>query len=174
MSGTSLPFLAESGLNITTADTLAANISSKENERRVKAFLDSDEVLSVQLHPDDDTARRHGLPNGKTEAWHILAAEPDAWLAVGTADGATSADVLSAIDAGADADRVRDLLHRVPARPGDTWLVDAGTIHALGPGVTMFEIQQTSDATWRLYDWDREPRRELPPVRDQAGEPGCE
>jgi mannose-6-phosphate isomerase len=124
-------------------------------------FLDTSQVLSVQVHPDNEVAASQGLPNGKTEAWHILAAEPTACLFVGTAEDVSTTDLLDAVEDGAGRDQMAHLLRRVPAVPGETWLVEAGTIHAVGPGVTLFEIQQSSDATWRIYDWEREPKRDV-------------
>jgi mannose-6-phosphate isomerase len=124
-------------------------------------FLDAEQHLSVQVHPDDSVAEQHGLPHGKTEAWHLLEAAEDAWLAMGTGDGVTAADLAEAVDAGGDEERVLACLSRHKARPGDTWIVEAGTIHALGAGISCFEVQQNSDVTYRIYDWNREPRREL-------------
>jgi len=124
-------------------------------------LLDTSAVLSVQVHPDDTVASTQNLPNGKTEAWHVLAAEPTACLFVGTADDVSDSDLLDAVQAGVSPNQMTQLLRRVPAVPGETWLVEAGTIHAVGPGVTIFEIQQSSDATWRIYDWERQPAREL-------------
>jgi len=124
-------------------------------------FLDAEQVLSVQVHPDDAVARRHGLPNGKTEAWHIVEAAPGAELFIGLAEGVTTARLFDAIEAGASSDAVTALLRRVPATAGDTWLIEAGTIHAVGPGVALFEVQQNSDATYRIHDWDRKPARAL-------------
>lgn len=149
-------------------------------------FLDAEEVLSVQVHPDDEVARRHGLARGKTEAWHVLEAAPGAELFLGLAEGVSARNLFDAIEGGATPDDVADLLRRVPARAGDTWLVEAGTIHAVGPGVSIFEIQQNSDATYRIYDWDRKPARELhiaeareasrdvPPVRPCQPSPGAD
>ena len=125
-------------------------------------FLDSDERLSVQVHPDDVIAPTQGEPNGKTEAWHILAAEPDAEMWVGLAADVTVEQLVDTVAGGAASAEVEALLRRVPARAGDTWLIEAGTVHAVGPGVTLYEIQQTSDATWRIYDWDRPPTPERP------------
>lgn len=124
-------------------------------------FLDTEQVLSVQVHPDDAVARKQSLPNGKTEAWHVLSAEPGACLFVGPADGVSPTDVLDAAARGVSKAQMAECLRRVPAVAGQTWLVEAGTIHAVGPGVTLFEIQQTSDATWRIYDWERTPVRPL-------------
>jgi len=124
-------------------------------------FLDAEQDLSVQVHPDEAMAKRHGLPHGKTEAWHILEADDQAWLAMGTAEGRTALDLSEAVAADEGDERVLECLSRQKARSGDTWLVEAGTIHALGAGIGCFEVQQNSDITYRIYDWNREPRREL-------------
>ena len=118
-------------------------------------FLDCEEALSVQVHPDDATARAQGLPRGKTEAWHVLAAEPDACVWLGTAPGVTAARLLDRVAAGAGDDEVRRLLRRVPVRAGDTLVVRAGSVHAIGPGLLLYEVQQNSDTTWRIHDWGR-------------------
>jgi mannose-6-phosphate isomerase len=118
-------------------------------------FLDCEEVLSLQVHPDDATARRQGLPRGKTEAWHVLAAEPGASVWLGTAPGVTAAQLLERVAAGAGDDEIRALLRRVPVAPGDTLVVRAGSIHAIGPGLLIYEVQQSSDTTWRIHDWGR-------------------
>lgn len=108
--------------------------------------------LSVQVHPDDEAARRlEGEPWGKSEAWHVLAAEPEAEIILGLRPGVDRAAVEEAVRRG----RLVELLARVPARAGDTFHLPAGTIHATGPGLTIFEIQQASDITYRFYDWDR-------------------
>lgn len=124
-------------------------------------FLDADADLSVQVHPDDAVARGHGLARGKTEAWHVIDAEPGAQLYIGLIDGVTPELLFETIEAGATSDEIRGLLRSVPARAGDTWLIEAGTIHAVGAGVAIFEVQQNSDATYRIFDWERQPAREL-------------
>jgi mannose-6-phosphate isomerase len=118
-------------------------------------FLDCAEALSVQVHPDDETARAQGLPRGKTEAWHVLAAEPEAAVWLGTAPGVSAARLLDRVAAGAGDDEVRALLRRVPVRAGDTLVVRGGTVHAIGPGLLLYEVQQNSDTTWRIHDWGR-------------------
>jgi mannose-6-phosphate isomerase len=118
-------------------------------------FLDCEEALSVQVHPDDATARAQGLPRGKTEAWHVLAAEPGACVWLGTAPGVSGARLIERVQAGADDDEVRSLLRRVPVRAGDTLVVRAGSVHAIGPGLLLYEVQQNSDTTWRIHDWGR-------------------
>lgn len=109
------------------------------------------EKLSVQVHPDDDYARAHHASRGKTEMWHILAAEPGAKIAAGFREP-LSADKLRAA---ALSGEIEQLLEWFEARPGDTFFIPAGTVHAIGGGLTLCEIQQNSDVTYRLYDYGR-------------------
>ena len=118
-------------------------------------FLDSEQLLSLQVHPDDAVAARQGLPRGKTEAWVVLEAEPGAGVYLGTAEGIAAATLLDRVAAGAGDDEVRSLLRRIEVGPGDVLLVRAGTVHAIGPGLAIFEVQQNSDTTWRIHDWGR-------------------
>jgi len=118
-------------------------------------FLDCEQLLSLQVHPDDVVAQASGLPCGKTEAWHVLAAEPDACVWLGTAPGTTVAELVAAVRNGADGAALQALLQRVDVAAGDTLLVPAGSAHAIGPGLLLYEIQQNSDTTWRLHDWGR-------------------
>lgn len=115
-------------------------------------YLCANRPLSVQVHPDDAAARRmHLSDSGKCEAWYILAAEPGSVLYLGLqpdVDAATFA-------AQAGGPGVADLLMAWPAHAGQFALVPAGTLHSIGAGVTLVEIQQNSDVTFRLYDWDR-------------------
>ena len=118
----------------------------------VKLLFPADK-LSVQVHPDDAHARSLGQPRGKTECWYVLAADPGAQIALGfnsTAD-ATPDAVRAAIAAGT----LEDLLNWVPVAPGDMVFVDAGTVHAIGPGMVLLETQQTCDITFRMYDYGR-------------------
>lgn len=114
-------------------------------------FLFPHEKLSVQVHPDDAGARRVGEPNGKTECWYVLAAEPGAQVALGLKPGVTKEQLRRAIDELT----VEDLLQWVDVRPGDMIYVEAGTVHAIGPGSVLVETQQNSDTTYRLYDYGR-------------------
>ena len=119
-------------------------------------FLDAADTLSVQVHPDDARARGYDpTENGKTEAWVIVDAEPGAILYAGLKPG-TDADALRTAS---EAGTVADLLHRFEVTAGDCVFIPAGTVHAIGAGVVLAEIQQSSDLTFRLYDWGyRDPR----------------
>ena len=117
-------------------------------------FLDARVPLSVQVHPDDEQAKveRDG---GKNEAWIVLHAGPNARLIHGLRPGVTAAELREK----AHTPAVESLLRAFKPRVGDTWHVPAGTVHSIGPDVVVFEVQQNSDVTYRLYDWGR--RREL-------------
>src|SRR5258707_10251529 len=114
-------------------------------------FLFPREKLSVQVHPDDEGAAQIGQACGKTECWYILRAEPGAQVGLGLKDGVTKAQVERAI---AEV-RLEPLLNWIDVHEGDMVYVDAGTVHAIGPGAVIVETQQNSDTTYRLYDYGR-------------------
>ena len=116
-------------------------------------LLDATDWLSVQVHPDNDQAERLEGPQrfGKTEAWHILEADPGSRIISGFKPGTSSDMVEAALREG----RLLDVLHYVPVGAGDTIFMRAGTVHALGPGLLLYEVQQTSDITYRVFDWNR-------------------
>ena len=118
-------------------------------------LLFSSQPLSIQVHPDDGYARSKGLPNGKTEAWHVLSAEPGASVALGLNQRLTAPQLRDAVRDGT----VSDLVLWKGVSAGETFFVPAGTIHAIGAGLVIAEIQQRSDATYRLFDHGRQ--REL-------------
>jgi mannose-6-phosphate isomerase len=109
------------------------------------------EKLSVQVHPDDALAQEYGEPRGKTECWFALDAKPGAQVALGIKPGTTTEQVRAAIEES----RMEDLLAWLPVNKGDMIFVDAGTVHAVGPGAVLLETQQTSDLTYRMYDYGR-------------------
>src|SRR5580704_17267994 len=111
--------------------------------------------LSIQVHPDDAFARAMGLANGKTEAWYVLSAAPEAKVALGLSRRLTPRQLREAVDDGSISDLV--VSHTVSAN--DVIFVPAGTIHAIGAGLVIAELQQRSDATFRLFDYGR--KREL-------------
>jgi mannose-6-phosphate isomerase len=116
-------------------------------------LLDCADWLSVQVHPNDEQAVRLEGPGqrGKTEAWHFIDAAPGSTILAGVRPG-TSRDALArAIRTG----RILEVSPSIAVHPGETYLLHAGTMHALGPGVVLYEVQQSSDITYRVYDWDR-------------------
>lgn len=115
-------------------------------------LLDARDSLSVQVHPGDAYAARVEHKLGKTEAWHILRAAPGAELVYGVRAGVTKEELLAASRAGA---AVEKLLRRVPVQAGETYYIPAGMVHAIGEGILLYEIQQSSDVTYRFYDWER-------------------
>ncbi len=115
-------------------------------------FLDAAEWLSIQVHPNDEQARElDGEPRGKSEAWYILRAQPGAQLIMGVQPGTPADSLAQAIRN----NRLERLLVYADVQPGDVLPVTPGTVHALGPGLLIYEIQQSSDLTYRLYDWGR-------------------
>jgi len=115
-------------------------------------LLDAQEDLSVQVHPDDTYALLHEQGElGKTEMWRVLHADPGARLILGVRDGTTRQSFVDALQAG----RLEAVLSHLPVKAGDAVSIPAGTIHALLAGVVVTEIQQNSDATYRVYDWGR-------------------
>jgi mannose-6-phosphate isomerase len=122
-------------------------------------ILDARATLSVQVHPDDAYANeREGEPFGKAEAWYILDAERQARLIHGVQRPLSRRDAAQAIEAGT----LQETLDYVEVAPGDVIFNGPGTIHALGGGILLYELQQSSDLTYRLYDWDRrDPSRPL-------------
>jgi mannose-6-phosphate isomerase len=114
-------------------------------------FIHAREVLSVQVHPDDEKGRRLAGDNGKTETWVIVDADPGSLIYAGLEPGVTRDLFSRAIAEG----KVEPLLHRFEPKPGDCILIEAGTVHAIGAGVLLAEIQQMSDATFRVDDWGR-------------------
>ena len=114
-------------------------------------MLFPDAKLSVQVHPDDAQAQTIGLHRGKTECWYVLEAEPGAAVALGLKEGTTLEAVAAAVKDGS----MESLMHMEPVAVGDMIFVDAGTVHAIGPGVVLLETQQTCDVTYRLFDYGR-------------------
>ncbi|MDQ6708755.1 MAG: class I mannose-6-phosphate isomerase [Acidobacteriota bacterium] len=131
---------------------------SARNHPLLVKFLFTSEKLSVQVHPDDGyAAANHNGSLGKTEMWHILDAQPGSTIALGFAREITRAQLREASESGA----IVDLLRSIAVHPGEMYLIPAGTVHAIGVGIVLCEIQQNSDVTYRLYDYDRKPAREL-------------
>ena len=123
----------------------------REDPDLLVKYLFTAEKLSVQVHPDDRMAQSMGMPRGKDEAWIVLAAEPGATIGIGLTRTLTHDELRAAALDGS----IEDLLDWRPMAPGDVYYSASGTIHAIGAGVTLVEIQQNSDTTFRLYDYGR-------------------
>lgn len=148
LRGTSLRRLMESR----RTDLLGTAHADHDHFPLLLKFIDARENLSVQVHPDDELARTlAAVPRGKTEAWIVLHAEPGSRIFAGLRHGVGRGELERAIAHGA----VDECLHSFVARAGQCVFLPAGTVHALGAGITVFEIQQTSDTTYRLFDWNR-------------------
>lgn len=114
-------------------------------------YIDATDNLSVQVHPDDETARERHNAYGKTEMWYVVDADPGASLILGFNRETDKSEYLQALHA----DRLPELLHTETVHPGDTFFVPAGLVHAINKGCFIAEIQQTSDITYRIHDYNR-------------------
>jgi mannose-6-phosphate isomerase len=115
-------------------------------------IIDARAALSVQVHPDDAYAQRvEHQPNGKTECWYILDCEPGAELVLGWSRDTSRNEYERRVADGT----LGEILRRVPVHPGDAFYLPAGTLHAIGAGIRLFETQQASDLTYRIFDWNR-------------------
>jgi mannose-6-phosphate isomerase len=135
-----------------THDLIGADNDASQGFPLLAKLLDASAWLSVQVHPNDAQARQlEGQPRGKTEAWYVIAAEPGAKLVTGLHPGTTRAEIAHATRT----NTLERLLIYEEVRAGDVLSIPAGVVHALGPGILLYEIQQSSDTTYRLYDWGR-------------------
>jgi mannose-6-phosphate isomerase len=114
-------------------------------------FIDASEYLSIQVHPDDKLAMKRGLGNGKTEMWYIIDADKDAELISGFSKKVTQKTFLDYLNN----KNLIEILNVEKVNRGDIFFMPAGRVHAIGPGVLLAEIQQSSDTTYRIYDWGR-------------------
>ena len=115
-------------------------------------LIDTSEALSVQVHPDDEYARVHENSSGKSECWVILQASPGAGIYLGFKESVTREDFIMGIK---NKKNMSEFLNFYPVSPGDFFYVPAKTIHAIGAGITLAEVQQSSGITYRVWDWDR-------------------
>ncbi len=121
-------------------------------------FIEANDVLSVQVHPDDDMAlQKHNL-RGKTEMWYIMEAEKEATLISGFNRELSPEEYLAYLNSG----KIKDVLNYVPVQAGNIYFMPAGRIHAVGKGILLTEIQEASDITYRIYDWDRKDDNDNP------------
>ncbi|ESU22210.1 manA protein [Flavobacterium enshiense DK69] len=114
-------------------------------------FLDAKEDLSIQLHPNDELAKKRHNSFGKTEMWYVMQADPGAEIIVGFKEKSSADEYLYHLENKS----LPSILNKVSVKKGDVFFLETGTIHAIGAGTVIAEIQQTSDITYRIYDWDR-------------------
>ena len=132
-------------------DDLGANCKNFRFFPVLIKLIDSTTPLSLQVHPTDDYALEYENKYGKTEMWHIVDATDDAYIYLGFNRNVTKEQFVTALNN----KTLCDLLNKVPVKPNQTYFVPSGIIHAIGGGVTLIEIQQNSDLTYRVYDYDR-------------------
>ncbi|MBR4772962.1 MAG: class I mannose-6-phosphate isomerase [Bacteroidales bacterium] len=150
-------FLAENTLNEAIEIYMGDLVGDKIFNRYGTEFpllvklIDAAKDLSIQVHPDDELAQQRGMPQGKTEMWYVMQADPEARLISGFRRDTTPEEYTAALNSG----HLTDLLHAEQPEPGDVYFIPAGRVHALGAGIMVAEIQQTSDCTYRIYDYDR-------------------
>ena len=114
-------------------------------------FIDANDNLSIQVHPDDELSKERHNAYGKTEMWYVIESEPQSQLVSGFVKESGKEEYLEALNSG----KLMDLLKSHQVKEGDTFFIPAGDVHAIGAGVLLAEIQQTSDVTYRIYDYDR-------------------
>ena len=114
-------------------------------------YLDARKDLSIQVHPNDELAKKRHNSFGKTEMWYVMQADESARLVVGFKNDSNQQEYLAHLEN----KNLIDLLNEYPVSKGDVFFLETGTIHAIGAGIVIAEIQQTSDVTYRIYDWDR-------------------
>lgn len=114
-------------------------------------FIDAREDLSIQVHPNDELAKKRHNSFGKTEMWYVMNADPGSRIIVGFSEKSSAAEFMKNLDN----KTLPSILNQVEPRHGDVFFLETGTIHAIGAGIMVAEIQQTSDITYRVYDWDR-------------------
>lgn len=127
-----------------------ANLEKREFPLLFK-FIDAKENLSLQVHPDDKLARKRHNSLGKTEMWYIMEADEGAGIYVGFKAGVGQAEYLEYLEKG----KLQEIMNFVPVQSGDVFFIKAGLVHAIGEGVLLAEIQQSSDITYRVFDWNR-------------------
>ncbi|MBT8288955.1 MAG: class I mannose-6-phosphate isomerase [Flavobacteriaceae bacterium] len=139
-------------------ETYKSDLLGKQNFQRFDGkfpilikFIDAKTDLSIQLHPDDELAKKRHDSFGKTEMWHVMHADKGSRLILGLKKGVDAKTYLEHLE-----DKtLPGILNEVSVSKGDTFFIEAGLIHAIGGGIMLAEIQQTSDVTYRVYDWDR-------------------
>ncbi len=132
-------------------DCVSPDFSETDRFPLLVKLIDAEDMLSVQVHPDDEYSSRVEGDSGKTEMWYIVDAKEGATLVYSLADGVSAEDFAKAVREG----RIGEVMNHVPVKKGQTYFIPAGMLHAIGAGILVAEIQQNSDITYRVYDFDR-------------------
>ncbi|MFL9843012.1 type I phosphomannose isomerase catalytic subunit [Flavobacterium rhizosphaerae] len=134
-------------------DVLGTNVHKRFGKQfpLLFKFLDAKQDLSIQVHPNDELAKKRHNSFGKTEMWYVMQADEGSRIIVGFNHKSSPEEYLEKLKS----KQLIDILNQVPAKKGDVYFLETGTIHAIGGGIVIAEIQQTSDITYRVYDWDR-------------------
>ncbi|MEG0500102.1 MAG: type I phosphomannose isomerase catalytic subunit [Rikenellaceae bacterium] len=157
-------FLEENTVNELTEVYMGEMVGDKVYDKFGEEFplliklIDTKERLSVQVHPSDELAAKRHNAYGKSELWYVMDAEDGAVLYLGFKKGTTKENYLTALEKG----DIESLLNTVKVKNGDIYYIPSGTVHSIGAGITLLEVQQTSDITYRIFDWNR---------KDEDGEP---
>ena len=145
-------------LNIIGKEALGWKCQAQDRFPVLIKFIDAKQALSIQIHPDDEYALENENEYGKNEMWYVVDSEPGSYLYCGLSRDASKEEILERINN----NTITDILNKIEVKAGDVVMVKAGTIHAIGAGVFICEIQQNSNCTYRMYDYDR---------RDKFGNP---
>ena len=132
-------------------DLMGTNIEHYDDFPILIKFIDAREKLSIQVHPDDDYAKTHEGGFGKTEMWYIMEAEPGAFLYLGCKKPCSKEEFLKHVED----ETLDEILNKVPVKAGESYLIEAGCLHAIGEGIVICEVQQNSNLTYRVYDYGR-------------------
>ena len=136
---------------VQNSETTLLDCIGKELPIMIKV-IQANDTLSVQVHPDDEYSKIHENDNGKTECWYILDAKEDASLICGIKPGLNKESFSKIIEEG----NIENYLEKVSVKPGDMIYIPVGTVHAIEGGLKLIEVQQSSDVTYRMYDWGRD------------------
>jgi len=145
-------------LNIIGKESLGWKCQAQDRFPILIKFIDAKQALSIQIHPDDEYALENENEYGKNEMWYVIDSEPGSYLYCGLSQDATKEEIEERIAN----NTITEILNKIEVKPGDVVMVKAGTIHAIGAGIFICEIQQNSNSTYRMYDYDR---------RDKFGNP---
>ena len=137
--------------SVATSMDIGSNASAFPYFPALVKFIDADQDLSVQVHPSDEYALTHENSFGKTEMWYIVSAEKNAGIYLGFSKDVSAEEFENAVNR----NTLVELMNFYPVKEGESYFIPAGTIHAIGKGCVILEIQQSSNLTYRIYDWDR-------------------